>query len=147
MNLQSIPKFIVAVFLFGSQFAHANGMMELSVGMHRIQAEVAYTDMGRQKGLMFRNEMPEYQGMLFVFPVRTEHCMWMKNTYLPLAVAFLDEAGKIINIEEMQPRAEKNHCAKQPARFALEMNSGWFKRRGIEAGMQIRGVDKAPVPQ
>lgn len=125
-----------------STLLHADGMMELSVGMHRIQAEVAATDMSRQKGLMFRKEMPEYQGMLFVYPVRATHCMWMKNTLLPLSVAFIDAEGKIINIEEMQPQTEATHCAKQAAAFSLEMNAGWFKKRGIEAGTQIRGLDK-----
>lgn len=125
----------------------ANGLLELTVGMHRVQAEVAHTDPLRQRGLMFRKEMPDYQGMLFIFPQRATHCMWMRNTLLPLAVAFLDETGKIINVEEMSPQTEINHCAAQPARYALEMNRNWFKQRGLTAGMQIRGLDKAPMPQ
>ena len=127
--------------------AHASGMLELSVGMYRIQAEVAHTDPLRQRGLMHRKDMPEQQGMLFVFPVRAQHCMWMKNTLLPLAVAFLDDDGRIINVEEMAPQTESNHCARTPARYALEMNRNWFKQRGLSAGTQIRGVERAPVPQ
>lgn len=127
--------------------AHAAGTLDLTAGMYRIQAEVANTDPIRQRGLMFRKEMPENQGMLFVFPMRAEHCMWMKNTLLPLSVAFLDEEGRIINVEEMAPQTENNHCARQPARYALEMNRNWFKQRGFAAGASIGGLDRAPAPQ
>lgn len=114
--------------------------------MHRVQAEVAASDSTRQRGLMFRKEMPEYAGMLFVYPVRTIHCMWMKNTEIPLAVAFIDEAGVILNIEEMQPHSTQSHCARKPASYSLEMNAGWFKRRGLVAGAKISGLNKAPAP-
>ena len=72
--------------------------------------------------------------------------MWMRHTYLPLSVAFLDEQGRILNIEEMQPETEDNHCAVKDARFALEMNRGWFSAKGIKAGARIGGVDKSPTP-
>lgn len=127
--------------------ARAAGMLELSIGMYRIQSEVAHTDPLRQRGLMFRKGMPEQQGMLFVFPQREPHCMWMKNTLLPLAVAFLDDEGRIINVEEMAPQTESNHCARAPARYALEMNRNWFKQRGLGAGAQVRGLERAPAPQ
>lgn len=141
-------KSLAALFLFlPALSAHAAGMLELSAGMYRIQAEVAHTDPMRQRGLMHRKEMPEQQGMLFVFPVRAQHCMWMRNTLLPLSVAFLDDEGRIINVEEMAPQTETNHCARTPARYALEMNRNWFKQRGLGAGAQIRGVERAPVPQ
>lgn len=141
-------RFLLPVLLLLSAFpTHAAGMLDLAAGMYRIQAEVAHTDPERQRGLMFRKEMPEHQGMLFVFPLRATHCMWMKNTLLPLAVAFLDEEGRIINVEEMAPQTERNHCAQQPARYALEMNRGWFKQRGLGAGVPIRGIERAPAPQ
>ncbi|HEY1181205.1 MAG TPA: DUF192 domain-containing protein [Rhodocyclaceae bacterium] len=127
--------------------ASAAGVLELTVGMYRVQAEVASDDATRQRGLMFRKSMPDNQGMLFVFPFRATHCMWMKNTLLPLSVAFLDEEGKIINVEEMAPQTETNHCASQPARYALEMNRGWFKQRGFGAGTPLRGIERAPAPQ
>lgn len=142
-------KYLFAVVAFSLSFigaACADGLLELSVGMHRIQAEVAASDASRQRGLMHRRDMPEYAGMLFVFPVRARHCMWMKNTLLPLSVAFLDEGGVILNVEEMQPQTENNHCASKDARFALEMNAGWFKKRGLVAGTRINGVEKAPAP-
>lgn len=121
--------------------------IELSAGFHRIEAEVAANDQNRQVGLMSRKAMPAQHGMLFVFNHENTHCMWMRNTLLPLSVAFMDAEGKIINIEDMQPQTEDNHCARRPARFALEMNLGWFAQRGIKPGMKLNGIDKAPRPQ
>ena len=122
-------------------------VMELSAGFYRIEAEVASNDRNRQLGLMNRQSMPPQHGMLFVFTENNTHCMWMRNTLLPLSVAFLNEEGKIINIEDMQPQTEDNHCAKVPARYALEMNLGWFAQRGIKPGMKLNGIAKAPRGQ
>ena len=119
-------------------------LLELFAGMHRIEAEVAATSDSRQIGMMQRTIMPPQRGMLFVFPEVTKHCMWMRNTLLPLSVAFLDESGRIINVEDMQPKTENNHCATKPARYALEMNLGWFRSRGLGAGLAITGIEKAP---
>lgn len=121
--------------------------MELNAGFHRIEAEVAADQADRMQGLMQRRSMAPQQGMLFVFPQAARHCMWMRNTLLPLSVAFLDEGGRILNIEDMQPQTEDNHCAAAPARFALEMNRGWFAARGLKPGARIGGVDKAPAPR
>jgi uncharacterized membrane protein (UPF0127 family) len=95
---------------------------------------------------MNRREMPPQRGMLFVFDHENTHCMWMRNTYLPLSVAFIDARGVIINIADMKPQTEDNHCAKVPARYALEMNVGWFAQRGIKPGTKLGGIDKAPRP-
>lgn len=119
-------------------------ILELFAGMHRIEAEVAATPASRQTGMMLRTFMAPQRGMLFVFPEVAEHCMWMRNTLVPLSVAFLDEKGKIINVEDMKPRSEDNHCALKPARYALEMNLGWFRSRGLGAGFSIGGIEKAP---
>jgi uncharacterized membrane protein (UPF0127 family) len=119
-------------------------LVELSAGMHRIEAELAATPESRQIGMMQRTIMPPQRGMLFVFPETDKHCMWMRNTLLPLSVAFLDEKGRIINVEDMQPRTENNHCAARPARYALEMNLGWFKARGLGQGFAILGIEKTP---
>ncbi|MDD3482844.1 DUF192 domain-containing protein [Azovibrio restrictus] len=121
--------------------------MELTAGFHRIEAEVAANQDDRMQGLMQRSRLGAGQGMLFVFPMQQRHCMWMKNTLLPLSVAFLDEEGRIINIRDMQPQTEDNHCADAPARYALEMNQGWFATRGIKPGMKISGVQRAPAPR
>ena len=125
--------------------AWAQSLLELNIGMYRIEAEVAFTPQSRAQGLMHRKEMAAHHGMLFVFPESAIHCMWMKNTDLPLAVAFLDEQGTILNIEEMQPHTETSHCAAKAARYALEMNKGWFKRINLGAGSLINGVSKAPA--
>lgn len=119
-------------------------LIELFAGMHRIEAEVAATADSRQTGMMMRTSMPPQRGMLFVFPELAKHCMWMRNTLLPLSVAFLDERGGIINVEDMQPKTEINHCASKPARYALEMNLGWFKTRGLGTGFTIAGIEKIP---
>jgi len=121
--------------------------ISLKVGNQSIQAEVAATDESRQRGLMFREKMARNEGMLFVFPQIAYHAMWMRNTPLPLSVAFLDDRGKILSIHEMQPFTEQSHQAAGPARFALEMNSGWFSANRIFAGDIIRGLDRAPKPR
>jgi len=115
-------------------------LVELTAGMHRIEAEVAANDQNRQVGLMNRRVMPPQRGMLFVFGRENTHCMWMRTTYIPLSVAFMDADGVIINIEDMQPQTESNHCAKKPARYALEMNQGWFAKRGLKAGTRLKGA-------
>ena len=139
-------KFLSLVFflLLTSAAALAAPTIELSAGMHRIEAEVASNNAERATGLMNRPSMPIHRGMLFVFPEAGVQCFWMKNTLIPLSIAFLDDAGRIVQIADMQPQSLDNHCSVKPVRFALEMNVGWFKRRGLEAGGRIYGLDKAP---
>jgi uncharacterized membrane protein (UPF0127 family) len=91
---------------------------------------------------MRRKSMAQGAGMLFLFDESAAHCMWMKNTLIPLSVAFIDERGQIVNIADMQPLDETSHCASRPARFALEMNQGWFKKRGLTSGMSIQGLER-----
>lgn len=122
-------------------------LVELSSGKHVLTAEVAHTDPDRMQGLMQRRMLPENRGMLFVFPNVAYHGMWMMNTYIPLSVAFIDDKGVIINIEDMQPHTRDAHNAKQPVRYALEMNLGWFRKRGIGPGAKLEGLDKAPPPR
>lgn len=121
--------------------------MELTAGFYRIDAEVAANQKNRMQGLMHRRSMQPNEGMIFVFTQEDRHCMWMRNTFLPLSVAFLDSEGRILNIEDMEPQTEDNHCASAPARFALEMNKGWFAGKGIKPGQRIGGIDKSPRPQ
>ncbi len=115
---------------------------KLSAGIHLIQAEVANTMGSRSQGLMQRKSMAQGAGMVFVFDELATHCMWMKNTLIPLSVAFIDERGEIVNIADMQPLDETTHCATRPARYALEMNQGWFKKRGVTPGMPIKGLEQ-----
>lgn len=139
---------LAALWLTTAAWAEpAMPVIELSAGMHRIEAEVAANDRDRQTGLMFRQSLPVQRGMLFVFTQENTHCMWMRNTLIPLSVAFIDGDGYIINIEQMTPNTEDNHCAKVPARYALEMNRGWFARRGIQRGTRLNGLQHAPMPR
>jgi len=114
---------------------------KLSAGIHVILAEVANTMGTRSQGLMLRKSMAQGAGMLFVFDESAGHCMWMKNTLIPLSVAFIDERGQIANIADMQPLDETTHCASRPVLYALEMNQGWFKQRGIAPGTPIQGLE------
>jgi len=116
----------------------------LSVGGHKLTAEVAHTEPSRTQGLMHRRILPESRGMLFVFADVSRHAMWMMNTNIPLSVAFLDERGVIINIADMKPHTQDTHAAAKPAKYALEMNRGWFEKRGIRPGARIEGIERAP---
>jgi uncharacterized membrane protein (UPF0127 family) len=115
-------------------------VIPLTAGMYVIHAEVAAREAEREQGLMFREKMNAGDGMVFVFDAPATTCMWMKNTLIPLSVAFIDESGKIINIEDMKPQTTDSHCTARPARYALEMNLGWFKQKGIKPGSMIGGL-------
>jgi uncharacterized membrane protein (UPF0127 family) len=116
--------------------------VQLNAGMHLIRAEVAADMTSRSQGLMFRKSLGPNAGMVFIFDEEAQHCMWMKNTLLALSVAFLDASGTIINIENMAPQTEDTHCAKRPARYALEMERGWFASHGIKPGTKLGGIEK-----
>ena len=137
-----IPCLCACLLALSAQAQSRLPVTELTAGFHRIEAEVAVDQASQAKGLMYRRSMPANHGMLFVFPRTDRHCMWMRNTLMPLSVAFLDAQGKIINIEDMKPQTEDNHCAASPAPYALEMNLGWFAAKGIKAGFQIGGIEK-----
>jgi uncharacterized membrane protein (UPF0127 family) len=110
--------------------------------MYRIEAELADTPAARQTGLMYRTFMPTNTGMLFVFPEKAIHCFWMRNTKLPLTIAFIDDDGKIVNLSDMEPETQNNHCPRGPVRFALEMNQKWFTQRALGPGTVITGLPK-----
>jgi uncharacterized protein len=112
----------------------------LTAGMHIIQAEVAQSPAQRSIGLMNRRTMGANEGMLFVFEVPGEQCFWMKNTLLPLSIAFLSDDGTVVNIEDMQPQTTDSHCSRKEVRYALEMNQGWFARRGVKPGAKLGGT-------
>ncbi len=130
--------------LLANAAALAAPILELSAGMHRIEAEVANNNAERATGLMNRPSMPMHHGMLFVFPEPGVQCFWMKNTLIPLSIAFIDDGGRIVQIAEMQPQSLDNHCSAKPVRFALEMNAGWFRSRGLSVGAKINGLDRVP---
>ncbi len=119
-------------------------VVRLSVGTYSVKAEIAENDANRTKGLMFRTFLKPDDGMLFVFEQTNKHCFWMRNTKIPLSIAFIDEAGIIINIDEMQPETLDSHCAVRPVRYALEMNSGWYASKDIKPGVKIEGLPRLP---
>ena len=113
--------------------------IELSAGMHRIEAQVAQTAQERQTGLMHRKEMPAQEGMLFIFDQPGQQCFWMKNTLLPLTAAFVADDGTIVNLADMKPQTEDSHCSAKPVRYVLEMHKGWFDKRALKAGTKLSG--------
>jgi uncharacterized protein len=114
-------------------------MIDLAAGMHRIRAQVADSPEQRSIGLMHRAEMPANEGMLFVFEQPQRQCFWMKNTLMPLSIAFLGDDGSIVNIDEMKANTTDNHCSASAVRYVLEMNTGWFAKKGLKAGDRITG--------
>jgi len=112
---------------------------KLSAGMYQIDVQIAQTAEQRQIGLMFRKEMPQAEGMIFVFEQPATQCFWMKNTVLPLTAAFVADDGRIVNLVDMKPMSEDSHCSKEPVRFVLEMNQGWFARKNIKEGSKLGG--------
>ena len=116
--------------------------VKLTAGVHLITAEVAATDPARTMGLMFRRKLAPNHGMLFVFDrsqMSGAPCMWMRNTLLPLSVAFIGDGGRIVNIEDMDPGSEQIHCAESVVPYALEMSRGWFRERGLRPGQTVIG--------
>jgi uncharacterized membrane protein (UPF0127 family) len=116
----------------------------LNAGMHNIRAELALTPEQRQKGLMYRRDLGQYEGMLFVFDSPSPQCFWMKNTPTPLTIAFLADDGSIVNLADMKPFDEASHCSAKPVRYVLEMNQGWFAKRGIKPGFRLTGAPFKP---
>ena len=114
--------------------------IRLNAGIHNIDAQLAQTPEQREIGLMFRSAMPANEGMLFTFERAGQQCFWMKNTLIPLDAAFVDDNGRVVNIEQMKPQTLKGHCSEKPVRFVLEMNDGWFAKRGIKPGAKLRGT-------
>ncbi|MFN7726995.1 MAG: DUF192 domain-containing protein [Rubrivivax sp.] len=116
----------------------------LTAGMHLIQAELAVTPEQQMVGMMLRTEMGANEGMLFVNDDAGVRCFWMRNTLIPLSIAFIADDGSIVNIADMAPRSEQSHCSAKPVRFALEMRQGWFSKRGIGAGFKLKGAPFKP---
>lgn len=141
--------FAVFFTVFGLPLADAYaaeaGTIPLTIAGYEISAEVAHTQLSRSQGLMYRESLEENAGMLFVFPSSGYYSMWMRNTYIPLSVAFIDVRGVILNIAEMQPETLKSHDAAGMAKYALEMNKGWFAARKIVAGTRVTGLERAPA--
>ena len=118
----------------------AQPMLELRVGDAELQAEYAVTAPERARGLMERTQLAANRGMLFRFDDFRRHCLWMKDTPLPLSAAFMDEAGRIVDLIDLEPLSEAIRCSREPARYALEVNRGWFAEQGIGVGVWVQGI-------
>ncbi|HVZ46749.1 MAG TPA: DUF192 domain-containing protein [Ramlibacter sp.] len=139
----ALPALLLAAAVATAAWAQAPQLglarTQLTIGMHRIEVQLAQTNDERMTGLMFREEMPQQEGMLFVFEQPSQQCFWMKNTILPLSAAFIGDDGTIVNIEDMAPQTLESHCSRKPVRYVLEMNKGWFAKRGVKPGMKFAG--------
>jgi uncharacterized protein len=113
--------------------------VDLSAGIYLIHAELARTPEQQETGLMFRRELGANEGMLFVNEESAVRCFWMHNTLIPLTIAFVADDGTIVNLVDMAPRTDDTHCSAKPVRYALEMPQGWFTKRGLDAGLKLRG--------
>lgn len=136
--------FVLLITEFGRVAVAENHLLpviDLNISGQAISVEVAATHTALATGLMYRQHLNENNGMLFVFPEARIHTMWMKNTWIPLSVAFIDAEGIIINIADMEPNTLKQHHSTKAASFALEMNQGWFAKHAIQAGDQVQGLD------
>jgi hypothetical protein len=116
------------------------GTTKLTTGIHVITAEVAATPHSRMIGLMMRDRLAPNHGMVFVFEDKSKHCFWMRNTLIALSIAFIDDDGTIVSIADMTPKSEASTCPPRPIRYALEMDQGWFAKRGVSAGKKISGL-------
>jgi uncharacterized membrane protein (UPF0127 family) len=138
------PLLLAAMFLAGAAQAQQQPQTDLprtqlSQGLYKIEAQVAQTPRQREIGLMFRKEMPQSEGMIFVFDQPATQCFWMRNTLLPLTAAFVADDGRIVNLVDMQPMTEQSHCSEEPVRYVLEMNQGWFAKKNIKKGAKLGG--------
>ncbi len=139
-GMRRVIALALAVFISSACAAESDGQQPIRIGPHAFQVEVAATSQQRERGLMGRTRLPENGGMLFVFDTTRRHCFWMRNTPLPLSIAFIDEAGRISNITDMQPHTDTLHCPTIAIRYALEVSQGKFAQRGIIAGNQVDGL-------
>ena len=124
--------------------AQALPTVTLNAGIHTIRAQLAQRPHERAVGLMHRAQMPTNEGMLFRFEAAAPQCFWMKDTLLPLSIAFLADDGTIVDVADMQPQSLASRCSSQPVRLALEMNQGWFAKRGLKVGSKLSGPPFEP---
>ena len=109
-------------------------LVPIRVAGIQIQVEIADDDAERSRGLMHRTSLPENQGMLFVYPDERTLGFWMRNTLIPLDIAYADREGRIVDIQQMEPQTDETHNSAAPAMYALEMNQGWFEKNGVRVG-------------
>ena len=123
------------------RFLKESQSLSLNISGHPLEVEVAADEESMQKGLMYRNELPKDSGMLFIFSQPEEKSFWMKNTKIPLSIAYLDENGSILNIEDMSPNSTEGVASRGKAKYAIEVNQGWFDSKGINPGDRVEGIE------
>ena len=150
-NVKYLSHFAIIAILIAATTLLANAdpliTFPLRIGKHEIRVELANTEQGRMRGLMFRDKLAQNSGMIFLYPRAESSAMWMKNTRIALSVAFIDANGRILNIAEMEPYSEQAHASSGAAAYALEMNRSWFSKRGIKAGDRVEGLKDLPPAQ
>ena len=139
-SLLALPLLAFSITCAAQEAAQKLPSIRLNAGIHNIDAELAQTPDERATGLMFRKTMPTGSGMLFAFDEPGIQCFWMKNTLIALSIAFIADDGSIVNIDEMKPLSLDSRCSAKPVRFVLEMNQGWFAKRGIKPGAKLQGA-------
>lgn len=140
INISRVSALALTVVLSSACAAENDALQAIHIGPHVFQVEVAATSQQRERGLMGRTRLPENGGMLFVFDTTGRHCFWMRNTPLPLSIAFIDDAGRIADLADMLPHTDTPHCPTSAIRYALEVSQGGFQQRGIEPGARVDGL-------
>jgi uncharacterized protein len=138
---------LAGAFLAAATLARAEAPLPVAhvrIGAQALRVEIAATTEQRMKGLMFREKLAKDDGMLFIFDEPGYHAIWMRNTLIPLSVAFIDGEGRILNIADMEPQSDDQHLAAGPARYAIETNKGWFAAHRLKAGDKVTGLPKPP---
>jgi hypothetical protein len=133
---------LLLAFAFGAAALEKFDSTQIKVGARPLHVELALSDPQRMQGLMFREKLGANDGMVFLFDSPEYQSMWMKNTLIPLSVAFLDREGVILNIEDMEPQTLEPHMSAGPALYAIETNKGWFKANGLKPGDRATGLPK-----
>jgi uncharacterized membrane protein (UPF0127 family) len=136
---KSVAAFLLAVPILAAAADDAP-TRTLTIRDHKLEVEVASTPQTRALGLMNRFSLRTDHGMLFVFETPQPLAFYMKNTYVPLSIAFVDARGRILNIEDMRPLDESTHWSKGQALYAIEMRQGWFASKGIGPGDAVVGL-------
>ena len=149
LALLAVVAFVVVACTSSPALAQAKAQptlptAKLTAGIHVITAETATNNQSRMVGLMHRERLAPNHGMLFVFEDKAQQCFWMRNTIVPLTIAFIEDDGTILQLADMAPKSEVSHCSQRPVRYALEMEQGWFGKRGIAPGAKVGGLPAAP---
>jgi len=135
-----MPVALLLSLLMLAGTVQADEPLRLRLDGHELHAEYAQTVAQRERGLMGRRELAADSGMLFRFDEVRRHCLWMKDTPLRLSAAFFDEDGLLVDVIDLEPFNTQIRCSQRPARFALEMDQGWFAERGIGPGTRLEGI-------